>query len=342
SSGTWSLAGAGTGVASTTVYANFPVAYPAGVVGAPAVVCSLTINNDPTGGFSGADRVDYLDTYFILNKPATPQFYISGSLAVTFDLGDFANKEAYSDLLVVAVVAKRLVYLFGERTTEVWYDAGATDIGAGSFPFAAMQSEVFIDHGCVAKYSPAVYDNTVFWLTRDRQGQGIVMMVAGYQTKRVSTYAIEAEIAGYERISDAIGFTYHLAGHSFYVLTLPHADKTWSYAIPTGLWHEWCWIDTNGDEHRHRANCFWPVNDIGVVGDWQNGNLYALDQTVFTDNGQPIKRVRSFPHTLNDGKRIFYRQFLADMETGWAPEMIAGSDTRLLAQFTAPDGTNLS
>src|SRR4029077_11916087 len=39
-----------------------------------------------------------------------------------------------------------------------------------------------------------------------------------------------------------------------------------------------------------------------------------------TDNGQPIKRVRTYPHILNDGKRVFYRQFLADMETGTAPE----------------------
>lgn len=282
---------------------------------------AMTAIIDPTGMFAGADRVDYLDTFLIFNKPATPQFYISGSLAVTFDPLDFANKEAYPDLLVTVVVAKRLLYLFGERTTEIWYDAGATDIGAGSFPFAAMQSEVFIDHGCVAKYSPAVYDNSVFWLTRDRQGQGIVMMVSGYQTKRVSTYAIEAEIAGYTRINDAIGFTYQLAGHTFYVLTFPHADHTWCYDIATGHWHEWAWIDVNGDEHRHRANCFWPVNDTPVVGDWQNGNLYALDNQVFTDNGSPIKRVRSFPHMLADGKRVFYRQFLADFETGNAPEI---------------------
>jgi hypothetical protein len=88
--------------------------------------------SDPTGMFTGADRVDYLDTFLILNKPATPQFYISGSLAVDFDPLDFANKEAYSDLLVTIAVAKRLLYLFGERTTEIWYDAGATDITAAS------------------------------------------------------------------------------------------------------------------------------------------------------------------------------------------------------------------
>jgi hypothetical protein len=53
-----------------------------------------------------------------------------------------------------------------------------------------------------------------------------------------------------------------------------------------------------------------------VAGDWQNGNLYRLDPNAYTDNGRPIKRLRSFPHLLNDGKRVFYRQFLADLETG--------------------------
>jgi hypothetical protein len=78
-----------------------------------------------------------------------------------------------------------------------------------------------------------------------------------------------------------------------------------------------------------------------VVGDWQNGNLYALDQDVFTDNGQPIKRVRSFPHLLNDGKRVFYRQFLADMETGTSSQTEPGTLTLLDATFSAADGTNL-
>ena len=289
---------------------------------------------DPTGMFVGADKVDYLDTFFILNKPNTPQFYISGSLAVTFDPLDFANKESYSDLLVTLIVARREIYLLGAKTTEVWYDVGAQNpTDTSFFQFASVQG-VFIDHGCVAKYSPAVYDNGTFWLTADRQGHGIVMTSAGYQTKRISTYAIETEIAGYARIDDAIGFCYQLAGHTFYVLTFPHADHTWVHDVTTGEWHEWLWIDSNGSEHRHRANCFWPVNDTLVIGDWQNGNLYALDQNAFTDNGQPIKRVRSFPHMLNDGKRVFYRQFLADLETGNAPEVSVASPV-VAGGFTA-------
>jgi uncharacterized membrane protein len=269
---------------------------------------------DPGGVFLGADRVDFLDTFFLFNKPNTPQFYSSDSLALTFDPLWFANKESYSDLLRTLIVSKRDILLIGDKTTEVW-----TNVGKPDFPFES-QPGVFIDHGIAAKYSAAEYDNGVFWLTADRQGHGIVVMVAGYQTKRISTYAIENEIAGYARIDDAIGFTYQLGGHAFYVLAFPHADRTWVYDITTGLWHEWVWIDANGEEHRHRSNCCWPVNGTLVVGDWQNGNLYALDHRVFTDNGRPIKRVRSFPHGVNDGKRVFYRQFIADFDTGNAPQ----------------------
>lgn len=276
---------------------------------------SFAAINDPTGSFRGADRVDYLDTFFVFNAPGTPQFYWSLSEDITFDefAGDFGSKTIYGDLLRTLIVAKREIYLLGDRTTEIWYDVGAQDI-AGS-QFAPVQG-VFIDHGIVAKYSVANYDNGVFWLSRDRQGQGIVLEAADYKTKRVSTYAIEAEIAGYARIDDAIGYCYQLAGHAFYVLTFPNADKTWVYDVTTGLWHEWAWLDSNGREHRHRSNCHCPVGGSNVVGDWQDGNLYALDLDAFTDNGRPIKRQRSFPHVVNELDRVFYRQFIADMEGG--------------------------
>jgi len=290
--------------------------------------------SDPTGMFSGADVVQYLDTYLLFNKPRTPQFYSSDSLSLKFDPLWFANKQSFSDLLVTLAVAKREIWLLGDRTSEVWYNSGKPD-----FTFEE-QPGTFVDHGCCAKYSAAVYDNSVFWLSRDRQGRGFVIQGAGYQTKRVSTHAIEQELAGYATLSDAIGFCYGIAGHAFYVLTFPKADRTWVYDIVTGLWHEWCWIDSNGDEHRHRANCCYPCNDTIVVGDWQNGNLYALDRDVYTDDERPIKRVRAYPHLINDANRVFYRMFVADLETGWTPQdaLVTSTDRiitwlPLLAQF---------
>ena len=295
----------------------------------------------PNGGFFvGADRVDYLDGYFIFNQPFSQNFWISQFMSPTFDPAglDFAAKITHSDLLITLIVSKRLVYLFGSRMTEIWYNAGATDIAAGSFPFAEMQSEVIIDHGTTAKYSPAVYDNSVFWLAHNRAGEHIVIQATGYQTKRVSTYALESHLGGVGVTDDAIGFCYLAFGHAFYVLTFPTADQTWVYDITTGLWHEWLWMDTDGSEHRHRAMSYSILGDLNGVGDWQNGNVYALYG--YTDNGQPIKRVRSFPHLIQDARRVFYREFIADMEAGNAPQALTGA--LLDATFTAPDDTPLN
>jgi len=326
---------AGSGASSgTTPYASFPATAPTGVTTGAAPLGGQVTIQPPTSGWAGADRVDYLDTYFLLNKPNTPQFYSSDSNATTFDPLYFANKESYSDYLSTIIVAKREIWLIGQETTEIWQNFGTAD-----FPFGQVQS-VFIDFGTQSKYSVARYDNSVFWLSADRQGQGIVLRGAGYQTQRISTFAIEHEISTYQRIDDAQGFVYLLGGHAFYVLTFPHADKTWAYDASTQLWHEWLWIDSNGDEHRHRANCYWPVNGIGVVGDWQNGNLYAIDQTVFTDNGAPIKRVRSFSHIANNAYRVFYKEFIADIETGTGG-VSQGRQKLLDTTFTAADGTLL-
>jgi hypothetical protein len=260
--------------------------------------------------FYGADHVSYMDTYLLFNKPGTPQFYSSDSNSITFDSLWFANKVAYSDSLVTLAVAHREIWLLGQTTTEVWIDAGAPQ-----FPFQAMQG-VFIDYGCAGKYSVAKADNALFWLARDKTGQGIVLRGASYEAKRISTHAIETAISKYAMISDAIGYCYQQQGHAFYVLTFPTADKTWVFDITTEQWHERAWLDTSGREHRHRGNCHAFAYGVNVVGDWGNGNLYALDLNLDTDNGLPMKFARGFPHMVADGRRVFYQQFIADMQVG--------------------------
>ncbi|AHX16139.1 hypothetical protein CH75_04920 [Dyella jiangningensis] len=265
---------------------------------------------DPTGAFVGADRVRYLDTFFIFNKKGTPIFYTSLSNSTTFDPTYFASKTGAGDILVSIEVMHREIWLLGTKTTEIWFDAGSA-----AFPFQSVPG-AFIQHGCVAPESVCTQDMAVFWLSQDPQGQAIVLMGSNYNATRISTHAIEHAFAQYSTISDAIGYIYQEEGHMFYVLNFPIADATWVYDISSGLWHERTWNDTNGFEHRHRSNVFAFAYGTYVVGDWQNGNLYALDQNNYTDNGAPIVRTRAFPHVLNELKRVIYRKFVADIQTG--------------------------
>lgn len=261
-------------------------------------------------GFYGGDVVAYTDGYFVLNIPGTKQFYISDVQTTDFtQVPNFASKEASGDKLVTLAIVHREIWLLGESTTEVFFDSG--DV---AFPFQRMPG-VFVQHGIAAKYSLTQFDLFLFWLGRDPEGKCIIFMGASYQANRISTHPIETIISKYETVDDAIGGFYQVEGHPTYVLTFPTADATWAYDLSTKLWHEWAWMDGEGELHRVRPNCFANAYGKIVAGDNANGNLYALDTDTFSDNGDPILRLRSFP-SFDSDVRIKYDKFTLDMSCG--------------------------
>jgi len=134
---------------------------------------------------------------------------------------------------------------------------------------------------------------------------------------RISNHAIEAEWLTYIRVDDCIGTTYQINGHAFYELHFPTADKTWVYDASTEQWHEETFTDTNGIQHRHRAPFKTYAYGKNLAADWATGQLYLVDPTNFTDNGQPISCRRSFPHVVaGESQRITAWKIVADIEVG--------------------------
>jgi hypothetical protein len=269
---------------------------------------AIVLVSDPN--FYGATRVDICDTYFVLNRPGTNNWYISLTNQVAFDALDIASKTGSPDPISTVIVMHNEPWTLGTKTSQVWYDAGAAD-----FTFASMPG-VFIEQGCAAAHSAAKYDLSIYWLSQNEAGQYIVMRGNSYAAERISTFAIEAEISSYGDVSDAIGFCFQIGGHAFYQLTFPSADRTWVWDEATKFWHERVWIDTNGHWHRHRANAAAFAYGVNVCGDWETGDLYALDLDTYTDNNNPILYLRTFPHMVKDSKRVTYQRFVVDMEVG--------------------------
>lgn len=263
--------------------------------------------------FYGSPRVSILDDFLIFNQPGTRQFYISGALAVTFDSLDIASKNGAPDKLIASAVVNHTIWLFGERTTEVWYNSGAADFTFERYP------GVFIQQGCVAPASVATMDTVIFWLSDGADGEGMVFRNNQMTVLRISTHAMDQEIQKYSRLDDAVGYCYQRDGHAFYVLTFPSADKTWVYDIASGEWHERLWLDDAGELHRHRGICFAKWNGKQLVGDWQNGNLYELTPDALDDAGAPQLHIRSWPALSNEQKRIYLDRFVLDMEVGEIP-----------------------
>jgi hypothetical protein len=285
--------------------------------------------------FPGAVTVGYLDGYFIFQEPNSDRFWTSELLDGTqIDPLSFASAEGMPDNLVSLFVDHREVWLFGTQSVEVWYDAALE-----GFPLARIQGAVN-EFGCAATYSVAKMDNSLFWLGADARGHGVVFRANGYAGQRISTHAVEYAIQSYEIISDAIAFTYQQDGHSFYVLTFPSAQATWVYDAATGAWHERAGF-ANGQFIRHRANCQMFYSEEVVVGDFQNGNIYAYDLDQYSDGDFAQKWLRSWralPTGQNNLKRTAQHSLQIDMQTGVGLNTGQGSTPQVMLRWSDDGG----
>lgn len=283
-------------------------------------------------GFRGGDIVEFQDGYFIFNAPDTDEFYISNlypdiTTGPIFDDTEFARVEGQPDNLVSIINNHRELWMFGEDTTEVWYNSGNAD-----FPFERIQG-AYLEIGCIAPHSVAKVDGLILWLGSNERGYGTVYMSQGYQAQRVSTHAVELAIQNFGQPEQATAYTYQQDGHTFYVINFTASNTTWVYDITTGLWHERAYTNTTtGKLERHRADVHLFIGNRNYVGDYSVGKVYALRQDRFTDDGREITRLRSSPHYSDDLHNLFYHSLQLDMETG------VGVDE---SSFLFPNATDL-
>ena len=261
------------------------------------------------GAFQGATVVDIVDNYFVYNDPNTQKWAASNILSpITYGLS-FASKFTGPDNLVSLVCDHGQVYLLGEKTSEVWADTGTFP-----FPFQRIPGSSS-EHGISAPFSVSRVGNSFAYLAKNNRGQAEIVMMNGYFPQRISTHAVENTLVD-QYINDAVAYTYQLEGHEVYVISFPTLDLTWAYDSTTQLWHKWLWVDSNNVYHRHRSNCAAFFQGIVLVGDWQNGQIYQLDPTNYTDNGGTIRRVRRAPHLVTDLQRQYFDELQIQFQPG--------------------------
>lgn len=260
----------------------------------------------------------YLDSYFIAQSPESNEFFISANLdGSIWNPLDFGVKQGSFDRISGIFVDHEELWLFGRKTTEVWYNSGAAN-----FPFQRIIG-AFIEQGLVAPFSVAKLDNSIFWLGGDDRGAGIAWRAQGYTPLRVSNHAVESAWQDYVRkygdagIDDAVGQSYQENGHSFYRLDFPTADATWVYDVATDMWHEREYRDPNTNLYHADLGRFHAyVFGSHIVGDYRNGNIYMQSLDAFDDAGDPIRRLRSAPHVTEEAQWLFYDEFQLAMQVG--------------------------
>lgn len=257
---------------------------------------------------------DSLGAYFLALDAKTSTLYVSDLLdGLTWDPTMFAQRTIAPDPWRSMKVNGRYIWLFGELTSEVWYDAGASN-----FPFAPHPSGL-VSYGIAAPFSVALAEGQIIWLGASKTGDAYVLRAAGFTPEVVSDYPLQYAFNNYVAIEDALGDTYSDAGHTFYLLTFPRQDVTWAWDVQLGRWAErGTWL---AEQNRYQAwRPQWHAMAFGEhrMLDSETGSIYLMSSAILAldVDGRPMRRLRRAPDLNSELQNIFYSSLEIDLEPG--------------------------
>jgi len=291
------------------------------------------LNKIVDGNFTTTPQtVTWQDNYFIVTAKSGRQWQlsqISPSVDPTVWPAVQINFTGAGPSQIQAGLADHSVMeLFSNETTEFWQDAGNPDFPYASIPGSAQE------YGLTSAWSLCKYDNSLAGLFKNKMGESNVSRMAGFRLQKLSTAELDFIINGYTSVADAEGFGYMLGGHPMLQMGFPTAGKTWEFDGLSKAWGER--QDTNGN--RYWAHKFANFQTKRLVSDFRNGNIYFIDNTVFTDYGSIAPMEVWSKHIWNDNKYITINQLQVDMETGVGVTSGQGSNPQIMLDISKDGG----
>ena len=269
-----STTGSGTGfVLSSPTYGDFVGLVPIDVPFANPIV------GDVSDGFG---LLVFLDSQ---NIAASDEEDLSTWQPLSFGV---ANQSPDKNISIAVIHDE--AFILKENNTEVWIDEGLAN-----FPFAPITS-VHIEFGCIAPFSVATAESELIFLSRNEQGQGVVIMLKGYTPVPISTQALVNEFQTYANLGDAIAYARQEGQHVYYVITFPEANKTWQYDKTSSalaghpIWTQLAAFDAmTGDLNRHWGNSFTPFRvssqPTSIVTSYQPKSVILTAPTILETSG---------------------------------------------------------
>ena len=277
-----------------------------------------TMSTPTMNALTSVQQIAYLDGYGILADTASDRFQITGLSAAT-SLGalDFSSSDYLSDGIVSIIAYQSYLWIFGERSTEVWRNTGAA-----SFPFQRIGG--VIQRGCFGAKTVTSDDQSVFWVGEDR----IVYRVLDTTPTRISTHAVERRIRNYTPSDELTCFTWTEDGHKFFAIRFPDAPA-WVYDMSTGVWHE----RSSGvfGTSIWRANSSLRFAGYDLVGA-TDGMLYRLDPTAYLEAGESVARIAESAPLSEGDMRTNLDYISVNLKTGYVD--VSGREPQAMLQVS--------
>jgi hypothetical protein len=283
-------------------------------------------------GFTAYGAIDlgFIDSYIVFLALDGREFFnddgqaVSGSGPITFTSGAVFPREFGTDSFVGMAIQNRIICMLGQRTSEMYVDAGTP--GTTNSPFTNAP-DGYMELGMLpgTAYATVKQDNSLFWIASDKT----VRRLNGQTPVRVSNHGIES-ILEHLDVTGSYGFPYSIGGHLFVALTFPAADagRTLVYDCTTTEWHE---LSSYGLGY-WRPLCCHNAFGVFLVGDSQSGQIGVLDTSVRTEWGTARSTKWTHQAVYDSNNRISHRRVELVLGGGFAS--LTGSSEAVTPQIT--------
>lgn len=222
--------------------------------------------------------VDFLNQRF-LGVDQQRRFWRHSALAdgASWNDLDVYSSESSPDRIVGLKVLDGQVYVFNERTIEVFVDQPTET--------QVYQRTVVIQRGCISGDSIVRIAGTLFFVGDDY----IPYRLDGYTPVPIGTKPITSDLSGTDP-RKLFGFGWEDRGYLVYYITAQNGH-TWGYDVTNGRWHR---RESYGLD-RWRINTLVKFEQDWYAGDYSSGLMYRL-QWDYVREGRSI-----FPRRLRTG-----------------------------------------
>lgn len=256
----------------------------------------------------------FLSGRAITNALSSRQFYCSEqydvtgwtnaeSLPTTGTKGDFPD-----NIQAVDSLNGNLILWGADQSIEFWQDVGTSPL-----PFAKIAG-VTQTVSLAAVNSRALFNNTLAFVGRAKEGGTQIYMLNGYTPEKISYSDVDDLLSSFGTTADGIALVYMSHGHPRYQVTFPGANRTLVFDALTKFWDE---AQTGLSLiARHFGNLSVAFNGKNYASDSTTGILYQLSDTTYSDNGTSIKRQLVTRHVHAQGNELAVDELFLDMATG--------------------------
>jgi len=201
------------------------------VAGSPATPATGTIT--VRGGRTTVPGIVFLDGYFFVMDAKAKIYGCELEAPNDWDALNFITAQKEPGAGKAIAKSQNYVIAFKEWSTEFFFNAG----NAVGSPLSPVDSG-FTLVGCASGESVATLDETIFWVSQNKQKGRSVHMMVGLEQQKVSTPDVE-RVLNLDDLGTVYAYGVKISGHSFYVLTLKNSNVTLVYDAISQKWGQW-------------------------------------------------------------------------------------------------------